>query len=148
MGILSSLQVWMASFPREPGTLTPLTSPQHLSASCSHDPNEPQGRLWKNCGNQLQGRQGTTRREGSRSHILSCPGQTAASHPAMNPNPLSFQDIRARKQPPSLPPQRAAAGRKGALSTSTGGHRIPECQTWKQTGQLVLLLPFMAKGTI
>jgi len=47
----SLLLVWVARFPREPGALAPLASPEHLRISCFHDPKEPQSRLWKSCGN-------------------------------------------------------------------------------------------------
>lgn len=47
----SLLQVWVAPFPREPGALAPLTSPEHLCVSCFHDHKEPPSRLWKSCGN-------------------------------------------------------------------------------------------------
>lgn len=128
MGILSSLQVWMASFPRETGTLTPLTSPQHLSASCSHDPKEPPGRLCKKLWEPAAGKAGDHQESGLLFPYSQLPWTDCCLPLCHEPQPPCLPRHPGQEVSPSVTPQKTEAGRKGALSTGTGSHRIPECQ--------------------
>lgn len=99
------LQVWAAPFPREPGALTPLASPEHLRASCFHDPVEPRG-SGQAVGTNA-GRQEATRRAGSYSHMpnfpppappILLPSQTSGLGSGLPANPQGLREPHAPSQ--------------------------------------------------
>lgn len=82
----------VASFPGEPGALTPLAAPS-TSALPAPTTLKPQGKLWKNCGNWPQG----WRPPGGPALVPTFPTllerPTAPPPPPKLPNPLSSRDI-------------------------------------------------------